>query len=119
MEKYHKLLKYIEEKGKGKGRRLCALRLIIRLFSILLFDNCNIIWILAKYAYVGRFNCSYLGNAVLLEEEVEGLNLLISRLEESPAFQAAIPIQIAEPKLLLKVSWTDFSFASQRPILDW
>ncbi|XP_063675415.1 uncharacterized protein LOC134812130 isoform X2 [Bolinopsis microptera] len=42
------------------------------------------------------------GNSVLLEEEVEGLNLLISRLEENPTFQAAIPAQIKEPKILLQ-----------------
>lgn len=44
------------------------------------------------------------GNSVLLEEEVEGLNLLISRLEESEIFQSAIPVQIKTPKLLLQVS---------------
>ncbi|KAL5265289.1 hypothetical protein ACHWQZ_G006133 [Mnemiopsis leidyi] len=58
LEKYHKHLKYIEERGKG--------------------------------------------NSVLLKEEVEGLNLLISRLEESSTFQAAIPVQIKEPQILLQ-----------------
>uniref|UniRef100_V9PPI9 [histone H3]-dimethyl-L-lysine(36) demethylase n=1 Tax=Bathyctena chuni TaxID=1403704 RepID=V9PPI9_BATCU len=42
------------------------------------------------------------GNTVLLEQEVEGLNVLISRLEESKTFQSAIPIQIRNPKLLLQ-----------------
>ena len=43
------------------------------------------------------------GNAVLLEHEVEGLTLLLSRIQDTPYFQEAVPAQIADPRTLLKV----------------
>ena len=46
---------------------------------------------------------SHVGNRVLLESEVDGLNLMLARLEESIKFQSAIPFQIKDPKHLITV----------------